>query len=624
MSVSRGVTAIAVAGLLGLGMAACGSSGGGSSSQNGGAQEKSASGSIPTVPLKAGENPIGQALTGADKKRGGTLTVYTSEDFEHLDPGESYFTNDYGVDGATQRTLFSYKPDTANVLSADLATEIPTTANGGITDGGKTVTIHIHKGVHFSPPVNREVTSADVAYAIERGANPNVGNAYFQSYFGAGAPAALVGASSAKYKGGPIPGVQTPDKYTLVLHTVKPSGAFLVSALSLPISAPVPESFAGPMDKQSPTTYGTKFLVSSGPYMIQSDPKTGEFGGTGYQTGKSLTLVRNPNWNAQTDWRPAYLDRVNFVIGGDATVIGRQVLQGSHAVQFDTPAQSMVKLAYQQYPSQITFTPGSGDHYVALNNSAGLFKNVNIRRAVWANLDRAAIIKLRGGSLTGQPATHFIYPGVDGYQQAGGAAGPQVPWNADVNGNLQVAEKYMRAAGYKSGKYTGSASVQMVGANNGNSPAIIQLVNADMTQLGIHTHVSLVDQSVMYAKYCGVPKQEIDVCPTAGWLRDFADPLTVLYVPFYGPSITPTNNSNFGQVNNPQINAAIKSAALVSDPAARAQAFANVDKMLVNQAVAIPEDFDNQANLESKDVAGVDSLWNEGTWDLNFTSLKNP
>ncbi len=68
----------------------------------------------------------------------------------------------------------------------------------------------------------------------------------------------------------------------------------------------------------------------------------------------------------------------------------------------------------------------------------------------------------------------------------------------------------------------------------------------------------------------------------------------------------------------------MQKAALVSDPTARAQAFANVDKMLVDQAVAIPEDFDNQANVESKDVAGVDSLWNEGTWDLSFTSLKNP
>jgi peptide/nickel transport system substrate-binding protein len=358
--------------------------------------------------------------------------------------------------------------------------------------------------------------------------------------------------------------------------------------------------------------------------MIKSDPRTGLFQGIGYQTGKSLTLVRNPNWNASTDYRPAYLDHINIVIGGDATVIGQQVLKGTNAVQYDTPAQSTVKLAYQQYPSQITFTPGAGDHYVALDNAAGPFKNVNLRRAVYANLDRAAIIKLRGGSLTGQPATHFIYSGVNGYQQSGGAAGPQVPWNRSVTGDLKVAEQYMKAAGYPSGKYTGSAVVQIVGANNGNDPAIIQLLNSDMTQLGFKTHVSLVDQSVMYAKYCGVPKQNIDACPTVGWARDFADPLTLLYVPFYGRSITPTNNSNWGQVNDPQINKAMAKAALVTDPTARAQAFADVDKMLVNQAVAIPEDFDNQANVESKDVAGVNQLWNDGTWDLNFTSLKNP
>jgi peptide/nickel transport system substrate-binding protein len=627
MRVSRSLIAsAAVTGLLAVGITACGSSGSSKSSSGGGSSsaQSSSSNGVQAIPLKAGEDPTHQVLTGPTKKKGGTLTVYSSEDFEHLDPGESYFTQDYGVDYVSQRPLFAYLPNTSNAVSPDMATVIPTTANGGITDGGKTVTVHIREGVHFSPPVNREVTSADVAYAIERAANPNVANPYFAGYFGAGAFAPLEGAQSANYKGGPIPGIKTPNKFTIVFHTTKPSGSFLVSALSLPLSAPVPESFAGPMDKKSPTTYGTKALVATGPYMIKSDPKTGVFQGIGYQTGKSLTLVRNPNWNPSTDYRPAYLNQINFSLGGDATVIGRQVLQGNDAVQFDTPAQSAVKLAYQQYPSQITFTPGSGDHYVALNNSAGVFKNVNLRRAAWANLDRAAIIKLRGGSLTGQPATHFIYPGIDGYDQSGGAAGPQVEWNKSVTGNLQVAEKYMKAAGYPSGKYTGSSTVQIVGANNGNDPAIIQLLNSDLTQLGFKTHVSLVDQSVMYAKYCGVPKQEIDACPTVGWVRDFADPLTVLYVPFYGPAITPTNNSNWGQVNDPQINDAMAKAALVAEPAARAQAWANVDKMLVNQAVAIPEDFDNQANLKSKDVMGVNQLWNTGTWDLDFTSLQNP
>ncbi len=611
----RAVAAVAAFALLAVVLAACGSSGSSSSSSG----SSSGTAGSQSVPLKPGEDPTNQTLYG--KKKGGTLTVYSSGDFQNLDPGAAYYALDYVLVQATQRPLFSYKPNSANTVSPDLATTIPTVANGGITDGGKTVTVHIRTGVHYSPPVNRAVVASDVAYAIERTASPNIGNAYFPAYFGSASPAPLEGATSAKYTGGPIPGIQTPNNTTIVFHMTKPGSTMLLSALSLPASAPVPPEYAKPLDKKTPTTFGPEYLTATGPYMVQAD-KTGKVAGIGYQPGKSETLVRNPNWNPSTDWRPAYLNQINFNIGGDATVIGQQVLKGSNATQLDTPAQSIVKLAYESYPSQITFTDGSGDHYLALNNSKGPFTNVNLRRAVWAAIDRGAIVKARGGPLVAAPMTHFIYPGVNGYDQAGGAAGPAVDYNANINGSMTVAEKYMKAAGYSSGKYTGSAVVQIVGANSGNDPAIIQIINSALTSLGFHTHVSEVDQSAMYAKYCGVPKQEIDGCPTVGWIRDFADPLSVLYVPFYGPAITSTNNSNWGQVNDPQINAAMEKAAAVNDPSARAQAWANVDKMLVDQAVAAPEEFDNQPNIESGNVAGVNMLWNEGTWDMAFTSIK--
>jgi len=610
------LTALAVTGLLAVGVAACGSSS--SSSSSGGGPSSSSSAKSSSIPLKAGENPVGQTLTG--KKKGGTLTVYSTGDFEHLDPGQAYYALDYAVIQATDRTLFAYPPNSTDTVRPDLATVIPTTSNGGITDGGKTVTVHIRPDVHYSPPVNRAVTSADVAFAIERGGNPNVGNAYFPAYFGAGAPAPLLG-TTGNYKGGPIPGITTPNKTTIVFKMSKPGATLLISALSLPITAPLPQSFVAPLDKKSPTTYGSQSLLSTGPYMVQAD-KAGKIAGVGYQPGKSETLVRNPNWSASTDFRPAYVDRINVNVGGDATVIGQQVLKGTSALQLDTPSQAIVKLAYQQYPSQITFTQGSGDHYIGIDNQAGPFKNVNARRAVWAALNRAAEAKARGGSLVSVPATHFIYPGVSGFQQAGGYPGPQTDFNKNPNGDMAVATKYMKLAGYKSGKYSGNATVQIVAANSGNSPAITQIVNSAISGLGFKTHVSLVDQATMYSKYCGVPKQEIDICPTVGWIRDFADPLSVLYATFYGPSIVPTNNSNWSQTNDPAVNAAMKKAALVVDPTARAQAWANVDKLLVDQAAAIPETFENQPNIESKNVAGVNQLWNEGTWDFAFTSLK--
>jgi peptide/nickel transport system substrate-binding protein len=608
---------VPVAMLAATGLAACGSSSGSSTT----GVSTSAN-----VPLKPHENPAGQQLDG--KQRGGVLTAYSSEDFEHLDPGQAYFSNDYTVLYVTQRPLFIYPPGDSSTLEPDLATEIPTVANGGVTDGGRTVTVHIQAGVHFSPPVNREVTSADVAYAIERGANPNVANPYFPSYFGSAATSPLLGAADAKYAGGPIPGIQTPNAHTIVFRMSKPGAVTLINALSLPISAPVPEDYAGPMDKHSPTTYGSSYEVATGPYMLESDPRTGRFAGIGYQTGKSATLVRNPNWSASTytsGYRPpAYLDRVNIIIGGDATVIGQQVLEGSDAVQEDTPAQSIVKLAYQSYPSQITFTPGAGDHYVSVDNQHGPFKREDLRKAFWAALDREAIVKARGGPLVAQPMTHFIYPGNAGFAQSGGDRGPQVDYNEDVDGNMAVAVKYMKLAGYKSGRYTGDATVEVVAASNANGPAMALIVNSALASLGFHTRVSEVDQSVMYSKYCGVPRQEIDVCPTAGWLRDFADPLSVLFVPFFGPGIVASDNSNWGQVDDPQINAAMVNASLVVNPAARARAWANVDDMLVDKAVAIPEEWDSQANIESKDVDGVDDLWNVGSWDYAFTSLEHP
>src|SRR5665213_60271 len=162
-------------------------------------------------PTPASGAALKPALTGSGEnltngKRGGTLTAYSSEDFEHLDPGSAYFVEDYSVIYATQMTLFAYVPN--NPVTAS-----PLLASGPaiISNGGKTVTIHIKPNVHFSAPVNRAVTSADVKYAIERGANPNVGNGYFGPYFGD-----IVGA--AKATGGPISGIQTPNSTTIVFH----------------------------------------------------------------------------------------------------------------------------------------------------------------------------------------------------------------------------------------------------------------------------------------------------------------------------------------------------------------------------------------------------------------------
>ncbi len=556
------------------------------------------------------------ALTGADQnlhdgKRGGTLTVYQSEDFQSLDPGQSYSLVDYEVVYATQMPLYEYPPNNPTVAAPMLAS-----GPAIVTDGGRTVTVHIKPDVHFSPPVNRAVTSEDVAYAIERGANPNVANPYFQAYFGD-----IVGASNAT--GGPIAGIRTPNPTTIVFHLSAPTADLLVGALTLPLSAPVPKSFAARLDAMKPTQYGTSYEVSTGPYMLESN-RSGRFLGLGYRPGTSATLVRNPNWARSTDPAPAYLDRIEIKIGGSSEVIGRQVLQGSGAVQSDIPTNTNVALAYQRYNGQLVAAPGAGDSYVSLNNARGVLANVNVRRAVYAALDRTAMVKLAGGAVVGQVGTHFITPGTAGFAQAGGYAGPQVPWNEHPEGDIALARTYMRRAGYPSGRYSGRQVIKIIGSSNGNGPAETSIVRNAFVALGFRVHAVNLDTSVMYGKYCTVPAAEVDACPSVGFARDFADPQTLLYTTFYGPSITPTNNSNYGQVNDPAINAAMSRAARVTGAGARAIAWARVDRMLVSQAVAIPWIFNNAARIRSANVRGINALWNAGSWDYSYTSLTRP
>jgi peptide/nickel transport system substrate-binding protein len=583
----------ALAAALALGLAACGSSSG-------------VSGGSGITVAKGIQTPQTEAQSGG--KHGGTLTVLNQTDFEQIDPGLAYYNIDYEVVYATQRPLFSYKPNTFGLPSPDMASEA-----AQISDGGKTITVHIRKGVHFSPPVNREVTSADVAYAIERGANPNVGNPYFEAYF-----KSLQGFKQAN--GGPFPGITTPNPSTIVFHLAEPKAPIVLAALVLPLSAPVPAEYAKPFDAKKPTEYGN-YQVATGPYMFKAN-SAGKVLGVGYQPGKSATLVRNPNWSPATDSRPAYLDQINIQIGGDPTVIGRQVLEGSNMVQNEPPAQPTVRLAFEKFRTQLEISPGAGDHYIAVDNKQGPFANVNVRKAFWAALDRTAMNKARGGELVTNVMTHFIYPEIPGFAQAGGLQGPQVDYNNYPEGNAAVAAKYMKLAGYPSGKYTGGKTLEIVGSNGSPNTEDAEIANQTLKNLGFKTKFTLVESSVMYSKYCGTPAESIDVCPSVGWVADFGDPQAVLDVPFNGKNIIPTGNNNWGQVDNPEINEAMTAAESVVGTQARAQAWAAIDRKLVAQAAAIPFDWDKQPNVESKDVAGVGDLWNTGLWDYSYTSLK--
>jgi peptide/nickel transport system substrate-binding protein len=585
MRLTKLTSAAVAAAVAALALAACG----GSSSNN----NSSAGGGAP-----ANVSGLADVGTSSSQQKGGTLNVVSAEGWEHLDPGQSYFQIDYLVVYATQRPLYSFTPDSPRQAVPDLAAGPPQ-----ISKDGKTVTVKIKPNVKWSPPLSRAVTSDDVKYAFERDFNPNVPSGYAGSYY------PIVGAD--KSKGGPISGISTPDATTIVFHLTSNFGATFAQALSLPGSAAVPRSLASSMDKKNPTTYDSDPTKQAfdGPYMIQS-----------YSSGRSLTLVRNPNWDAKTDFRPAYADKIVWKAGGDANVLARQTLASPNLLMADGPPAPVLKTAYQTKKSQLSIST-LGDYYASLNTSVPPFNNLNLRKAAIAAANRQAYLQVRGGKLVGQVATHFLGPEVPGFAEAGGAKGFGVDYLKSPTGDMAVAKKYMKLAGYPSGKYTGNATVTIVGANSDPGPKEMAIVQSGMQALGFKTVLKPVPQQTMYSKFCGYVKAHITVCPTAGWIEDFPDPYAYLFVPFSGKAIVPVNNVNWAVLNDPKINAAMDSAAQITDPTARNKAWANVDKLITLAAPAIPEIWASNALVKGSQVHGVLDAWNDD-WNLSFSSVK--
>jgi peptide/nickel transport system substrate-binding protein len=557
-----------------------------------------------------GETSANQSAPPQNAKAGGDLTVAYAGDTDNIDPGISYYQYGMNIAYATQRPLYSYKPDNAKDLEPDLAEGPPQ-----ISADGKTVTVKIRSGVKFSPPVNREVTSKDVKYGIERGFLKTVNGPYVGAYMGD-----MIGLAA--YKSGKakdISGIQTPDDHTVVIKLSRPRGAIVAGCLSMPAAAPVPKEYAQKFDKQQPSTYG-QHQVATGPYMVEND-SSGKV--TGYKPGAEIKLVRNPNWDAKTDYKPAYLDSITIKEGSDPDVAARQIVSGSHMVSGDFQlTASTLQRTSRRNKDLLVITPPTGRYrYIALNTTKKPFDNVNVRKAVIAAFDRDALRQAFGGPLVGDIPTHFIPPGQPGFDEAGGAAGPGYDFLKNPKGDMALAQEYMKKAGYASGKYDGNETFEAVSDNATQQLNVTQVAQQQFAKLGFKVKIKAVTRDAMYTKYCQVKKAEPPICPSVGWLKDFADPETLLGPVFNGKNILDVGNSNFAQLNDPTVNKLMDKAEVVNDPAKRDQAWGEVDKAITDAAPGVPWLWDKQPILHSKDVNGVVNQ-NLATWDFTFSSVK--
>ena len=149
------IAALATAGLAVAGLAAC------SSSNSGGSTSSNSS------------KPV----------TGGTLRIVAASGPDHIDTVPAYYTADYMLERGYARQLLTYPtvPDptfsspgwTKDITPVpDVATAVPTTANGGITNGGKTYTFHLKSGVDWNTSPARQVTADDFIREYKAFCNP--------------------------------------------------------------------------------------------------------------------------------------------------------------------------------------------------------------------------------------------------------------------------------------------------------------------------------------------------------------------------------------------------------------------------------------------------------------------
>ncbi len=282
-----------------LSLAACGGSGDGPStgSENVDTENLANTGDA-TDPDRQGPAEVEGATEG------GTVDVLSVDGANSLDPSEAYYTNTSSIlQGLVTRSLtqLDYDPETGlQVLIPDLATDLGT-PNEDFTEW--TFTIRDDVTYENGDPVTPEDIKFGMLRSMDRTAFPE-GPAFSNDYFEGGD----------KYEG-PYTGGNTDfdaiqidgQDITITMASPFPDMPYWGT---FPAMGPIPE---GP--DTTPAKYKQRPLAT-GPYMFDE-----------YNPERSLTLVRNPEWDAATDpGRTQYPDEYVFDFQRDSAQIDEVLL----------------------------------------------------------------------------------------------------------------------------------------------------------------------------------------------------------------------------------------------------------------------------------------------------------
>ena len=268
-----------------------------------------------------------------------------------------------------------------------------------------------------------------------------------------------------------------------------------------------------------------------GPYMIQN-----------VVPNASFQLNKNPHWT-NIPGIPAGHVNVNVKISSNIDSNALAVLNNSADIfdWADTIPGSLLPQIKSQASSRFSQVDlGGSTYYVFLNTKAKPFSSQLAREAVVTGLNQNAMNRLGSGTLV--PACYFLPPAIVGHP-----TGP-CPYGTPGDGDLAKAKALV--------KQSGMAGQPVTVWSETRSPRQqwMTYYTQFLNQIGFKATQKVIADATYFTTI-----GNLKLSPQTGfadWNQDFPNPID-FYLLLSAQAILPTNNQNFGQVNDPQINSAV-------------------------------------------------------------------
>jgi ABC-type transport system substrate-binding protein len=517
----------------------------------------------------------------------GTLRVFSESDVEALDPGVAYAGFDFALLRGMIRELYSFDSRVEGERSLQ---PVPDLADGPyqLSADGRTYTFRIRREVRYAPPVNREVQAKDFVYAVERQLDPAHPSPNPYSRLIRGADDFAAGRAST------ISGMRALNRHTLRITLDRPASDF-PSLLTLPFFSPVPKDYAS--SYALGRDYG-QHLIASGPYRLQK-----------YTPGRTIELVRNENWDPRTDpLRHAWVDKVSVTIGKSEGEIQQAIEDGVADLNLDAvppPVSDLQRLSNDPALSrQFSIQTTGCVHYLTMQMDAGPTRSLAVRQAVNYAIDRQAVVLALGGTYAGEPASTVLSPTLVGH-----SAFDLYP-SQDHAGDPDKARQLLAGAGYPKG-----VTLTYVGRSSPKWKALYEALRTSLARAGIRLKPTFYKGLEAYTRSLRVRARRDEhqlgaarVCPDVPGNGS----RSIIGVLLDGRTITPTSN-NYGDYNNPKVNALIDQAYGTRDDRARNALWGQIDRLVMEDAAWAPLVYDREAFFWSSRVRN----WTFTPWLAN-------